>query len=138
MKYILEDEYEFDFLLLGISCHEKDYRLCWALNQALSLHLKKGDADLEIFFKKKNKRSLHSLYVFINEDTRNEFYLLKNRSDSGFIIPEQPHADYLLMIKEKYTLDFNSILLKIRSVPFILMAFEIHVEQLKSKENLIF
>ncbi len=138
MKYLLEDEYEYDFLLLGISCHEKDYRLCWALNQTLSLHFKKEDTDLEIFFKKKNKRSLHSLYVFINEDTSNEFYLLKNRSDSGFIIPEQPHADYLLMIKEKYSLDFNSLLLKIRSIPFILMAFEISVEQLKSKENLIF
>ena len=37
MKYYLDDTYEYDFLLLGISCHERDYRVSWALNQKLTL-----------------------------------------------------------------------------------------------------
>ena len=52
MKYYLEDAYEYDFLLIGISCHEKDYRLSWALNQNLSLQLIKEKEDIEVFINK--------------------------------------------------------------------------------------
>ena len=44
MKYHLEEEYEYDFDLYGISSHEKDYRICWAINNSLGLSLERtGD-----------------------------------------------------------------------------------------------
>ena len=43
MKLTLEIENEFDFSLLGISCHAKDYRISWALNNSLNIKLKKED-----------------------------------------------------------------------------------------------
>ena len=33
MKYTLLEEYDYDFTLIGISCHAKDYRICWSINQ---------------------------------------------------------------------------------------------------------
>jgi hypothetical protein len=42
MKHLLVEEYEYDFSLLGICCHEKDYRLCWAVNSTLDLNLTKS------------------------------------------------------------------------------------------------
>ena len=47
MKHLLEEKYEFDFNLLGICCHEKDYRLCWAVNSTLRLNLSKTKDDIE-------------------------------------------------------------------------------------------
>ena len=138
MKYYLEDAYEYDFLLIGISCHEKDYRLSWALNRNLSLQLIKEKEDIEVFINKTNESSLHSFYSYKNEETQNEFILINNRSSTGFLIPEKNMADYLLIIKENFNYPLDFYLKKIKSINFVLTAFNIAVEELKSKENLIF
>lgn len=138
MKYILDEEYDYDFRVIGVSCHEKDYRICWGLNQQLCLFLSREEEDLEVAIKKSNRFSSHSLYSYIDKDTENEYSLLANRSNMGFLIPEQAHADYLLLIKESYPVNFESMIGQIKLIPFVLTAFEIDVFALKSKENLIF
>lgn len=40
-KFQLQIDYDFDFRLIGISCHARDYRLCWALNNHLEIQLEK-------------------------------------------------------------------------------------------------
>ena len=55
MKYTLEEEYEYDFRLIGISCHEKDYRICWGLNNRLHLSLAKEEVEIEVMVKKTNE-----------------------------------------------------------------------------------
>jgi hypothetical protein len=138
MKYTLEEEYEYDFRLIGISCHEKDYRICWGLNNGLRLSLAKEEKGIEVLMKKTNEFSKHAVYSYFQEDTENEFTLLNNRSNAGYLVPEQAHADYLFMIKESYDVDILALISKIKSIPFVLTAFEVKVGNLKSKENLIF
>ena len=138
MKYILEEEYDYDFKLIGISCHEKDYRICWGLNKKLGLSLSKDQEDLEIKVKNSKWFSRHSLYHYIDFDNENEFHLLNNRSSVGYLIPERNHADFLLIIKENEPLNIEHIITNIRSIPFVLTAFAINVMELKSKENLLF
>jgi len=138
MKYTLEEEYEYDFRLIGISCHEKDYRVCWGLNNILCLSLAKEEDEIEVLIKKSNEFSKHALYSYFQEDTENEYNLLNNRSKYGLLVPEQAHADYLLMIKESYDINLIELISKIKSIPFVLTAFEVNVGELKSKENLIF
>ncbi|MCB0381697.1 MAG: IPExxxVDY family protein, partial [Flavobacteriales bacterium] len=60
-KIILSLEEDYDFALLGISCHTKDYRLCWELNKVLNFDLVRS-TDLEI-----NKTTINksSFYEFI-------------------------------------------------------------------------
>ena len=65
MKYLLEEDYEFDFNLLGICCHEKDYRLCWAVNSTLNLNLSKSSEDIELIFNKESKPDANfSIYSY--------------------------------------------------------------------------
>ena len=138
MKYTLEEEYEYDFRLIGISCHEKDYRICWGLNNRLRLSLAKDGRGIEVLIKKTNEFSKHALYSYFQEDTENEFMLLNNWSSSGHLVPERAHADYLFLIKESYDVNLEELILKIKSIPFVLTAFEVKVGDLKSKENLLF
>ena len=138
MKYTLDEEYEYDFRLIGISCHEKDYRICWGLNNGLRLSLAKEEKGIEVLIKKTNEFSKHAVYSYFQEDTENEFTLLNNRSKTGYLVPEQAHADYLFMIKESYDVNIIALISKIKSIPFVLTAFEVKVGNLKSKENLIF
>ena len=114
MKYTLEEEYEYDFRLIGISCHEKDYRICWGLNNRLRLSLAKEEVEIEVLIKKTNEFSKHALYSYFQEDTENEFTLLNNRSNSGYLVPERAHADYLFMIKESYDVNLGELISKIK------------------------
>ena len=55
-KLSLNFEEDYSFLLIGISCHAKDYRLCWELNKLLNFDFARAD-DLEINSKKKEINS---------------------------------------------------------------------------------
>lgn len=138
MKYLLEDDFEYDFKLVGISCHERDYRVCWGVNHSLALPLSKEEKEIEVFHKKNNRHSRHTLFSTYSFDSEEEVHLIANRSKSGYLIPEQTHADYLLLIKGDGILNIEEVVPRLKKIGFILTAFNIEVSQLKSKENLIF
>ncbi len=138
MKHFLENDFEYEFQLIGISCHEKDYRLCWAINQQLKLNLTKTTTDLELVHKKNKKTAYYTVFEFVNQDTLNEYYLISNRSRDGLLINELSHLDFFFMVKENYPIDINDVLTRIKKIPFILTAYNVTVDSLVSKENLIF
>lgn len=135
-KMVLTLEEDYDFSLIGISCHAKDYRLCWEINKTLNIDLIRT-ADFEI--NKKNEKSAYSFYEFIDEAEYLEYYLISNRGKTGFLIPEQKSVDFLLMIKGNISNDLTmSIIAKINPLSLILTSFEINPNNLKSKQNLLF
>ena len=139
MKYLLEEEYEFDFNLLGICCHEKDYRLCWAVNSTLNLSLSKASDDIELIFSKESKPDANfSIYSYIDQYNSDQYYLISNKCQRTWLIPEKSHFDFFLLIKSDEKKSYKLYLNKLRSIPFILTANHVVVKQLKSKENLIF
>jgi len=139
MKYILDEEYEFDFSLMGICCHEKNYRLCWALNKILNTSLERAKEDIEIILNKSSKPNLcFPLYYSNEEGTQTNYYLIGNKCGKNYLIPEKQYVDFFLMIKSSDKVLSDNLLKRIRSVNFILTAQPIIVEKLKSKKNLIF
>ena len=70
-KLVLDwkDEQEDSFTLIGISCHQKDYRLCWELNKILELELQKEE-DIP----GPNEEISFSRYYYNNEDFLQDFY----------------------------------------------------------------
>ena len=100
MKYLLEEDYEFDFNLLGICCHEKDYRLCWAVNSTLNLNLSKASEDIELIFNKESKPDANfSIYSYHNKFNSEEYYLISNKCQRTWLVPEKSHFDFFLMVK---------------------------------------
>jgi len=137
-KFKLEVEYDYDFVLIGICCHEKDYRICWALNSKLGLELSKAP-DFEIKDKKYKDPSRYSLFEYIKEEQYIEFYVIANKSQQVLLIPEHKQADYFLLIKGIVTTGQKETIIKdIREIPMILTAFDIDPNELKSKQNLLF
>lgn len=137
-KYELEEEYDYDFNVLGISCHEKDYRICWAINQILGTSMQKEEKDIEVIIKKSNRYSLHTMFTCFDIDNEIDYRLISNRSTMGFLVPEKQQADYLFIVSDHFQIDFKEITQKIKLIPFVLTAFKIELDDLKSKENLIF
>lgn len=135
-KLLLNIKEEYDFHLIGISCHAKDYRLCWEINNLLTIDLERTeDLDLNI----KNSIGNYSFYEFIDEENYIEYYLIANRSSKGLLIPEQKNTDFLLMIKgDPYDSVLEHISEKISSLEIVLTLYNINVDTLKSKQNLLF
>ncbi len=135
-KMVLTIEEDYDFSLIGISCHSKDYRLCWELNKVLDTDLIRT-TDYEI--SKKSEKVSFSFYEFIDEANYLEYFLISNHGKSGSLIPEQKKVDFFLMmrgnISESHT---KGIIGKINSLSLVLTSFNIDPNQLKSKQNLLF
>lgn len=135
-KVLLNIEEEYDFSLIGISCHAKDYRLCWELNNLLTIDLARTE-DLDINLK--SSIGNFSFYEFMDEENYSEYFLIANRSSKGFLIPEQKNTDFLFMIKgAAYDSLIEEILEKIGTSEIVLTSYLINVDSLKSKQNLLF
>lgn len=136
-KHTLEIEYDYDFVLIGISSHEKDYRICWALNNQLGLNLVKTDA-LEIKDKKQDDLSFFSLFSFELPDEFMEYFIIANRSEKGLLIPEQKQVDYFFIIRGEIENDKVMEMIRlIKESSLVQTAFRVDVNALKSKQNLI-
>ena len=136
-KHTLEIEYDYDFVLIGISSHEKDYRICWALNNQLGLNLVKTDA-LEIKDKKQDDPSFFSLFSFELPDEFMEYFIIANRSEKGLLIPEQKQVDYFFIVRGEIENDKVMDMIRlIKESSLVQTAFRVDVNALKSKQNLI-
>jgi hypothetical protein len=133
----ITNDNEFDFLLIGIVCQQKDYRLCHELNQHLELNLTR-EKDFEIMNNKRMKTSAFSFFQYENEDS-DVFYVFSNKGKDDLLIPEQRSIDYLLMIKENFKrINEQELIHAIKKIPIVLGAYSLEPKKLKSKGNLVF
>ena len=77
-RHRLNVEYEYEFFLAGISCHERPYRLCWAINNALEIEMS-AIALHAIALKKNNAVAEFSVFNFENRENETSFSRIKNR-----------------------------------------------------------
>jgi len=136
-KLTLDFEPEFDFLLVGISCHLKDYRFVWMLNQHLNYQLKR-DEDLSMIVDKLKTKSLFSIFSYEDEENHIAYSLISNRGDAGILIPELKTVDYLLQIRGPLEdEELEALVEAIKKVPNVLTAFSIDPTSLKSGASLL-
>lgn len=126
----LEVEYDYDFTLLGISCHEKEYRLCWQLNRTFGFELQRQES---IVFDKDGPE--FPLFTFLQEEP-NSCSVIKNRVSGGLLIPELAQVDYFFRADESFELplDFTE---RLRLLSWINAVFELDAEKLASRQNLL-
>ena len=135
-KLLIQNDY--DFLLLGISCGEKPFRLCWALNNQLKATFAK-EKDMEVQEKNQTNQSKFPVFAYHNDEMFTDYRIILNKSENKFLVPEFKQADYLLMVQGSLpSVEKNSILKKVKDVTFVQTAFEIDPKKIKSKENFVF
>ena len=131
----LEFEYDYDFFLIGIFCHYKDYRLAWSINRNLDFDLiREEDYVLEM----KDFEQRFSKFNHYIESQDLHFFLINNRSENGLLIPEKKEVDYFLMVDGLVESSRKSQLIsQIRELPEVISAVEVVPSELNSKQNLL-
>jgi hypothetical protein len=131
-KVRLQFEHDYDFCLVGIVCHEKDYRLCWMLNNTFNIKLTKVDDHA-------TEHSAHSMFSFNHEDVFRDYHLIANRGSQGMLIEEHRQIDYFFIVKGPLEEDEKKELVEhIKKSEIVSGAYSIDAQTLKSKHNLVF
>jgi hypothetical protein len=127
-----EDYYNFD--LVGISCHEKNYRLAWSLNRGMNWMLSK---DVDIERSVKGVPSNHTVFKY-DDTLGNVFTLIENRAPDAIYLSDLSQFDYLLMIHHEGEFSLENALQELRKCSFVITAYSFNVQALKNKELLLF
>ena len=135
MIHTLEFEVEFDFQVIGLSCHAKDYRMAWMLNKELALDFSREE---EIEIPQKNGTSAHSCYHCDLDEGRIHLYLMRNRSENGYFMAEIPQVDYLLKVEGAEESEFQELIQSVRGMDQVIYTLQISPEKYKSGVNLLF
>jgi hypothetical protein len=127
---------QFPFKTIGISSHENDYRLIWAINAKWNTPFVKI-ADIEVIDNKGSENKF-SRYFFEDEDKCVSFYIISNRCDNGYMVPEYRMVDYLLFLKGEIEPGFpEEMIRKLKQVDIISTAFLIDNKTIKSIKKLL-
>lgn len=135
---MLSFETEIDFELIGICTHHSDYRLVWGINQQLGVLLTKCDDPFVVTGRKGQILSAHSWYSYINEETLLELYLIKNKVDGKFLLPERSQIDYFLFLRENHLEDVQDLVARLKQVNSVMAAYEFEPSELPSAELIVF
>ena len=159
LKLYIDECEELNFHLLAIHTSLEDFRLAYFLNQKLQLNLSKNNDEIKI--KNKEGNTFFSRFTF--EDVKNDAFwnlieneneitLKQNNTNQGlfaesknafttkdFLLPEYKKVNFFLKIDApKESVIPTEIVTKIKSIDKISTVYFIAVENIKSKNNLIF
>lgn len=131
----LESPPEPDVFIFGISCHERDYRLCWSLNKQLGLALTRCLASPPTG----GERSLDAFAVFEHSDpeTGNMIKLVCNRSSCGTLLPDHQRTDYFLIVDEGFPYSPDHWLEQVGQADFVLTIFQLDPTLIKNGYKLL-
>ena len=131
---------DFDFSLLAIASQVKEYKLAWLINRELGIRLiKQKDAIFQFLG---NDKLCISHYLYQTEHSRVRLIYNQSASEAApgkFLIPELKQFDFLMIIEGfEDSLVTREVRDLIRSIDGVQMANQIDLDQLKSRDNLIF
>lgn len=138
--YTLDFESSIDYDLIGICSHHNDYRLAWGINSDLQFHLAQSAEPFYVTITKKGitVHQPHSMFEYYEEENRVNYYLIKNKEEGKYLIPERPSIDYFLFIHRNGLIDAENLSERLRSVNSILAVFNLNPEDFPSASNIIF
>ncbi len=135
----LDFEGEYNFVLLGLICGFKDYKLCFELNQLLNLNFQRKE-DVLFPAGRPGSSTRHSYFESKGHDFES-YHVLSNRdkSGTGFVIPENKNIDFFVLVTDA-SLDFKTknLITSLRKVEIISGVYEMDPYKIKSADSFLF
>lgn len=133
-RYKLDFSPEPEVHLIAISSHVKDYRLCWSLNKGLGLRMARRATD--IYGDGPEGRVGFPVFDQFGETDEATWSLVGNHAPEGVLVPEQRQADYFLVMGMESPLPLEAVLDAVRGAQFVLAAYSLLPNTLKSAHKI--
>jgi hypothetical protein len=158
-KLFLEEFDAVDYNLIALHCTLESYKLAFFLNQKLPILLSKSKEDVEV--KHKGNDVWFSKYTFFDKNNQVNWSLIENKSvfsleqenrnntlfieinekieNKIYLLPEFKKVDFFLKIEDsEQVIDNKKIIQEVQKIPKISALYEVEIQKVKSKNNLIF
>lgn len=135
-KFTLTEDTQFD--VLGLSTAFSDYRLAWELNSSRDMRITLHDEQLEIYDSKTKETSFFRVYHFFDEENLTKYYIIKNKQNFKFLLPEKPAIDYFLLVRDNFIFEMNDFTNQLREINGIVAVFKIANSEFELAEHLTF
>ncbi len=159
LKLLLNEFDAIDYHLIAIHSMVEDYRLAFFINKLFEVNLSRCEFDLQV--KQKKGNSSFSRFEFNEESKDLNWNLLKNKDSieiievnnnkdlfsqsnikfksKAYFLPEFKNVDYFLKIEIAETkININKIVSKVNTIQQVTAVYEVDINKIKSKNNLIF
>lgn len=150
--YKISDEfYDDSFVLIALHCSLEDYALAYAMNKVFKANFKRTKLDLDILsgvsfpmFEWQNELADQYFTLITNNSVQEEdqesegLFQYEVSYTTHHLISEHKEVDYFLKIEQDNAVSEPKIVQSILTIPKVITAYEIDIENLKSKNNLIF
>lgn len=134
----LTDVPDASFELIGISSHENDYRLSWAINSQLNINFNRID-NFSVKDEKTQLRKEFSQYEYNDEEALIKLLLLSNRSENGYLLPELKNMDFFIVLLGETDKNYiQNFVKELQKVNIVSIATQIEISSLKSIKKMIF
>jgi hypothetical protein len=125
------------FRLVGISCHENDYRLVWAINNRMKMQFVRT-SNLVVHNLKLKTDVEFSRFAYLDDSRYLTYYLIANRCPDGFLFPEIKNFDFLIQIVgEMNDHETRELTKKIKGVGVVSAVFILTPEKLKNSRQIL-
>ncbi|WKN43698.1 IPExxxVDY family protein [Tunicatimonas pelagia] len=136
----LDTDFQYDFILFGLSSSSKEYKLAWALNQSCYCHfIKVPDITLNVTID-----SVASFSHFCYQRGTQTWRLLRNEAftenqEIALLLPELAQWNFLLRLDDPGNhISLRQLHQNLKITPDIKGFSQISVDLLPNKDNLLF
>jgi hypothetical protein len=134
-KYRLEEPVDPEVMLVGISSHVNDYRLCWALNRSLGINLVRRKEDIQE--PGPLATSCFAAFDHLDDGSSARWTLVNNHGDDAILVKEQRQADFFLIVDQHAPISPADLLQQVRQSEFVLTAYPLDYKDLRTGHKLL-
>jgi hypothetical protein len=134
-RFKLELDPDPGFTIIGISCHERHYRLCWALNRSMGMQLTRRRTDITA--PSGHRQARFATFDHIDPETNARCTLVENHGGGDLLMREYRQADYFMVVDDLLASSIPGLLERVRRTDFVLAAFPVELRTMKAGHKLL-
>ena len=119
------EDFELDFLILGINSHIKLYKLCCEINKKLHNSFVKNKNHII------NNNQEFERFSYTNKNSETTYNILSNISKTGYLEPHNKSVNYFMTVQGEIY-NTQKTIERLNQIEDILLVFELNLSKIKT------
>ena len=121
----INEDFELDFLILGLNSHIKLYKLCWEINKKLHTSFVKNKNHTI------NNNQEFERFTYTNKNSEITYNIISNVSNTGYLDPNNKSINYFMTVQGEIY-NTQKTIERLSQIEDILLVFELNLSKIKT------